>query len=63
MAVKKVASKAKSKTPAATLSPAEGYLVEHDFPVIGRRMLLNARRIAGKTGATQLILLAMKEVA
>jgi hypothetical protein len=35
--------------------------VEHDFPVIGRRkMLLSARRIVGKRGNTQLILLAME---
>ncbi len=41
----------------------EGYLVEHDFPAIGRRkMLLNARRIVGDSGDTQLILLAMEEV-
>ena len=39
----------------------DGYAVEHDFPVIGwRRMLLSARRIVGKTGETQLILLAME---
>jgi two-component system CheB/CheR fusion protein len=37
--------------------------VEHDFAHIGRRkMLLNARRIAGKTGETQLILLAIEDV-
>ena len=41
----------------------EGFGVEHDFPGIGhRRMLLNARRITGKTGATQLILLAMEDI-
>ena len=41
----------------------EGYAVEHDFPVIGRRkILLNARRIVGGSGDTQLILLAMEEV-
>ena len=41
----------------------EGYMVEHDFPEIGRRkMLLNARRVLGKPGARQLILLAMEEV-
>jgi len=40
----------------------DAYVVEHDFPAIGqRRMLLNARRIVGKTGNTQLILLAMQE--
>ena len=38
------------------------YVVDHDFPVIGRRhMLLNARRIVTATGATRLILLAMEE--
>jgi two-component system CheB/CheR fusion protein len=37
----------------------EGYVVEHNFPGIGRhRMRLNARRIVGKTD-TQLILLAL----
>lgn len=37
------------------------YLVEHDFPVIGhRKMLLNARRIIGKAGGPQMILLAME---
>jgi len=42
----------------------EGFEVEHDFPGIGRRkMLLNARRITGKTDGTQLILLAIEEVA
>lgn len=41
----------------------EGYEVEHDFPAIGkRRMLLNARRITGKTGETQLILLAIEDI-
>jgi two-component system CheB/CheR fusion protein len=41
----------------------EDYVVEHDFPGIGqRKMLLNARRIAGDSGDTQLILLAMEEV-
>jgi two-component system CheB/CheR fusion protein len=41
----------------------EGYQVEHDFPAIGtRKMLLNARRIVGKTGQTQLILLAIEDV-
>ena len=37
--------------------------VEDEFPVIGRRrMLLNARRVVGKEGQTQLILLAMEDV-
>jgi two-component system CheB/CheR fusion protein len=41
----------------------ENMEVEHDFLTIGRRkMLLNARRIPGKTGETQLILLAMEDV-
>jgi two-component system CheB/CheR fusion protein len=40
----------------------EGYAVEHDFPVIGRRrMLLNARRIVGEAADVRLILLAMEE--
>lgn len=41
----------------------EGFEMEHDFPSIGKRkMLLNARRITGKTGETQLILLAIEDV-
>jgi len=41
----------------------ESYQVEHDFPVIGKRkMLLNARRIVGKAGQTQLILLAIEDM-
>jgi two-component system CheB/CheR fusion protein len=41
----------------------EGFEVEHDFPVIGKRkMLLNARRITGKADGTQLILLAIEEI-
>lgn len=41
----------------------ENFEVEHKFPTIGlRRMLLNARRIPGKKGETQLILLAMEDV-
>lgn len=41
----------------------ENMEVEHDFPTIGcRKMLLNACRIAGKTGETQLILLAIEDV-
>lgn len=41
----------------------DNYLVEHDFPVIGhRKMLLNARRISGKSGDAQLILLAIEEI-
>ena len=39
----------------------DGYSVEHDFPFIGRcKMLLSARRIVGRTGEAQLILLAME---
>jgi two-component system CheB/CheR fusion protein len=39
------------------------YLVEHDFPGIGRRkILLNGRFIANKSGEPSLILLAMIEV-
>jgi two-component system CheB/CheR fusion protein len=41
----------------------EGFEVEHKFPDIGkRRMLLNARRVTGKAGETQLILLAIEDV-
>jgi two-component system CheB/CheR fusion protein len=41
----------------------ENFEMEHNFRVIGcRKILLNARRIAGKTGETQLILLAMEDV-
>jgi len=41
----------------------EDYVVEHDFPAIGRRkMLLNARRVIDTGGDTQLILLAMETV-
>lgn len=41
----------------------DGYVVEHDFPVIGhRRMMLNARCIAGSAGEPPLILLAMEEI-
>ena len=37
--------------------------VEHDFPGIGHRtMLLNARRIPGEAGTTQLILLAIEDI-
>jgi len=40
-----------------------GYVVEHDFPGLGRRrMVLNARRISTTIGITELILLAMVEV-
>jgi two-component system CheB/CheR fusion protein len=41
----------------------EGFIVESDFPQIGhQRLQLNARRIDSKTGAPQLILLAMEDV-
>lgn len=41
----------------------ENFEMEHNFRVIGRRkMLLNARRIPGKTDKTRLILLAMEDV-
>jgi len=41
----------------------EGYIVEHDFPGLGRsRMMLNARRIVTSTGKTDLILLAMVKI-
>jgi hypothetical protein len=41
----------------------EDFEVEHDFPGIGKRkMLLNARRITGKMGGTQTILLAIEDV-
>jgi hypothetical protein len=37
--------------------------VEHNFPGIGHRtMLLNARRIPGEAGTTQLILLAVEDI-
>ena len=40
----------------------EGYVVEQVFPAIGRRRIsLNARRIAARSGDTRLILLAMQE--
>jgi two-component system CheB/CheR fusion protein len=41
----------------------EDFLVEHDFPEIGRRrMLLNARRVAQDGPSKQLILLAIEDV-
>ncbi len=43
-------------------SAFENFSVEHDFPGIGRKnLLLNARRITGEAGVTQLILLALEE--
>jgi two-component system CheB/CheR fusion protein len=41
----------------------EGYLVEHDFPTIGHhKIMLNARRIVGKSTEPSLILLAMLDI-
>jgi PAS domain S-box-containing protein len=41
----------------------EGFQMEHDFPTIGRRiMLLNARRIPTEADKTRLILLAVEDV-
>jgi two-component system CheB/CheR fusion protein len=41
----------------------EGYVVEHDFPVIGQHKIrLNARRIIGKTSGPSLILLTIDDV-
>jgi light-regulated signal transduction histidine kinase (bacteriophytochrome) len=41
----------------------EGFQMEHDFPTIGRRiMLLNARRIPTEADETRLILLAIEDV-
>ncbi len=41
----------------------DGFEVEHDFPSIGKRkMLLNARRVTGKAGGAELILLAIEDV-
>jgi signal transduction histidine kinase len=41
----------------------EGFQIEHDFPTIGRKiMLLNARRILTEAGKTRLILVAMEDV-
>ncbi len=40
----------------------DGYVLEHDFPVIGRRrLILNARRVVGQGGETRRILLAMED--
>lgn len=44
-------------------SSFEGYVVDHDFPGIGRRkMLLNARRLVSGAGEPPMILLAMENV-
>ncbi len=41
----------------------DGFEVEHNFPTIGKRkMLLNARRVTGKVGGAELILLAIEDV-
>ena len=41
----------------------EGFLMEHEFPIVGkRRMLLNARRIAQKGSRKELILLAIEDI-
>lgn len=41
----------------------EGFRIEHDFPVIGQRvMLLNARRVFAEAGAAQRLLLAMEDI-
>ncbi len=41
----------------------ENFGIESDFPVIGKRkMLLNARRISGKTTTADLILLAIEDI-
>ena len=41
----------------------EGFQMEHDFPTIGRRiMILNARRIPTEADKTRLILLAIEDV-
>ncbi|WP_432740245.1 chemotaxis protein CheB [Methylobacter sp. G7] len=41
----------------------DNYQVEHHFPTIGhRKMQLNARRIIGRTGEPQLILLAIENI-
>ncbi len=41
----------------------EGYVVEHDFPAIGRRKIrLNARRIVGNASEPSLILLTTEEI-
>jgi len=41
----------------------EDYMVEHDFPDIGRRvMLLNARRLYREANETQLILLSIEDI-
>jgi two-component system CheB/CheR fusion protein len=40
----------------------DGYVVEHDFPALGRRrMLLNGRRLVGNAGDAPLILLALED--
>lgn len=44
------------------MKTSEGYVLEHDFPLIGhRKLLVNASCINDGTGALQLVLLAMEE--
>jgi len=41
----------------------EDFLVEHDFPEIGKRkIMLNARRLSLEDGSPQKILLAMEDI-
>jgi chemotaxis protein methyltransferase CheR len=41
----------------------EAYEVEHEFPILGRRvMLLNARRVLDEAGSDSAILLAIEDV-
>ena len=41
----------------------EGYVVEHDFPAIGQhKIMLNARRIVGKSSEPSLILLTTEDI-
>ncbi len=41
----------------------EGYVVEHDFPVIGHhKIMVNARRMVGKTNEPSLILLTTEDI-
>jgi len=41
----------------------DGYEIEHEFPIIGKRvMILNARRITRSQGKSSLILLAIEDI-
>jgi hypothetical protein len=41
----------------------EDFRIEHDFPNIGKKiMLLNARKLIDKSGQAKLILLAMEDI-